>query len=164
MRTLAELTPEFARLDGLSGDLAAYEKSLRNLTQRHHLPPTDQWGRIFLYGASGAAAIRIAQIAADFGLSRAALDPLCRWFTKPYLYYPPKPGLQPTNAGEAVRRTKAGETFAITLTMGADRRYLVKADWRQEPRRKLTVQPVEIAGFAVPASTIISQLLPLFED
>lgn len=165
MRTLAELTPEFARLDGVEGDLAAYEKALRNLVQRNHLPPTDQAGRVFLYDLPEAAAIRIAQIANDFGLSRAAIDPICRWMRDAYRgTFPPKPGLQPSNMSEAVRRVREGEAFAVTLTMDARRRYLVKPDWERPHRRKAPQEYPEIGGFAVPASQIIADLLPLFED
>lgn len=177
MHTLAEIAAKFARLDAVADDHhSQFEKGLRNLVQRHFLPPTTQQGRIFLYDKAAAVTIRLARIAAEFGLPRTTIETLSRWLSgsgerkeKQGSGY-----LGVSRAAEAIQRVQAGETFAIHVIMRADRSVFVQADWTPDrPRNERIVQAAvaagvvntspEIARFTLPASRLIAEILPLLD-
>lgn len=176
MHTLAEISAKFARIDGTEDkDHAAFEKSLRNLVQRNFLPMTTQQGRIFLYDNAAAVTIRLSQIAAEFGVSRASIENLSRWLSGSG-ERKEKQGSGwrgVSHAEEAIQRLEAGETFSIHIIMRADRSVIVKADWEPDhPRseraenalRLIGQEPKpEIARFSLPASALIAEILPLLK-
>ena len=174
MLTLTELSSHFACLDDIKeDDLPAYDKALRNLTQRHNLPVASQRGRVFLYSEGGAAAIRLAQIASEFELSRYAIGALTSFMASTHHIPRPKPGLQPNMMEEAARRVRAGETFNVNLIMSADFQYRCEADWVKEPvNEKVDItlkqtgrdHAAELARFVLPASRLIADVCRAFED
>ncbi|WP_112312477.1 hypothetical protein [Pseudogemmobacter bohemicus] len=175
--TLADIAAKFARLDAIEDDThAQFEKGLRNLVQRHFLPPTSQQGRVFLYDAAAAVTIRFAQIAAEFGLPRPTIDTLARWLSGS--------GERTKKQGsgfrgvlrseEAIDRVEAGETFAVHIVMRADGSVTVKSDWQTDRGADdrvrnaalsaglVNVSP-EVARFSLPASRLIAEILPLLK-
>ncbi|RWR12048.1 hypothetical protein [Paenirhodobacter populi] len=170
--TLAEIAAKFARLDAVPDEHSAqYLTTLRNLTQRHHLPPTEQIGRSFIYNDAAAITIRLAQIAAEFGLPRTTIDTLSRWLTNSGNRRRKVEGgfMGVARAEEAIERATAGETFNVYIVMHADRSVAVKADWtpdRPKSERVINASPEispEIARFSLPASRLISEILPLLK-
>ncbi|MFN3312578.1 MAG: hypothetical protein ACK46Q_03825 [Hyphomonas sp.] len=174
--TLAEIAARFARQDGVEDEHhAQFEKGLRNLVQRHFLPPTTQQGRIFLYDRAAAATIRLAQIASEFGIPRATIDTLTRWLSgsgERREKLPSGGQMGVSHAAEAIQRLEAGEAFALHLIMTTDRTVFVRADWeRDRPRSERAENALrligkgpkaEIARFTLPASELIAEILPLF--
>ncbi|SEN58034.1 hypothetical protein SAMN04488103_1067 [Gemmobacter aquatilis] len=175
LKTLAEIAAGFARIDGISDeDHPAFDKFLRNLTQRHFLPPTEQVGRAFLYDPAAAVTIRLAQIAAEFGLPRTTIDALARWLSgsgerKKRISDSMLKGV--TYAEEALDRVTAGETFAVHVIMCVDRSVIVKPDW-DHPRSEHAENALrligkgpkaEIARFSLPASALIAEILPFLK-
>ncbi|WP_408592305.1 hypothetical protein ACIPCF_10020 [Paracoccus marcusii] len=159
--TLAEIATRFARHDGIDADgLAHYEKSLRNLVQRHYLPPTIQQGRAFLYSRPAAVTIRLAQIASNFGIPRMSLDTLTRWLSDKHI-------------AEAIERANSGESFGIHLIMTSSGTIFASADWadRKEIDKKSLTRAekalawigegprAEVARFTLPASALIAETL-----
>lgn len=172
MRTLAELAVHFAQLDNVApNELTTFEKGLRNLTQHNFLPPNDQVGRIFKYDVDGAAAVRLVQVANDFGIKRASLSVLTRFL---FDHGTANFGQKPVSLiREAVDRAKAGESFSLSIIMGADRTYRCEVDWQKKPKSERVEQAFgsagrecspELARFTLPMSAIILDLLPAFED
>lgn len=163
MRTLTEIADTFARLDSVASvDRAAYEKALRNLAQRHHLPPADIAGRVFIYDEAGATSIRLVQIAHAFDIGRMALESLTRFLAD--------------RRGEVMDRARAGETFNVAVLMGADGRFRTLANWSRlaedeagQARRQRAAQlagrahAAEVARFVLPASDIARAVLAAFE-
>ncbi|WP_108259131.1 hypothetical protein [Mangrovicoccus ximenensis] len=177
MNTLTEITRKFAALDGIEeGQHVQYEKSLRNLCQRNNLPPTEQRGRVFHYDQSAAVAIRLAQIANEFGVSRPVLQHLAYWLAETGERRTKVPGgwLGVSHAREAVERTKAGEEFAISVICGQDWRFRVEADWGpkkvKDPELQAAIQAAgrahapEIARLTLPASEIIASVLSVIGE
>lgn len=174
--TLAEIATRFARQDGIEDDHhAQFEKGLRNLVQRHYLPPTTQQGRIFLYDRSAAATIRLAQIASEFGIPRTSIEILTRWLSGSGQRQEKMPNggaMGVSHAAEAIQRIEAGEVFALHIVMTTDRTVFVRADWeRDRPRSERAENALrligkgpksEIARFTLPASDLIAEILPLF--
>ncbi|RDW14105.1 hypothetical protein [Paracoccus thiocyanatus] len=193
MFALTEIAAKFARLDGVGDENhAQFLTSMRNLTQRHHLPPTEQVGRSFLYDHGAAVTIRLAQIAAEFGLPRTTIDTLSRWLSgsgeRKEKQGSGWRGL--SHAEEAIQRVNAGESFALHVVMRADRSVIVKADWKTDRDAEIEAMPddkrgeaekrranirqaaadigvtnvsPEIARFSLPASTLIAEILPLLK-
>lgn len=177
--TLAEIAAKFSRLDGIEDhDHAQYEKALRNLVQRQYLPMTTQQGRVFLYDNAAAVTIRLAQIAAEFGIPRASIDNLTRYLTNAGDRVKPVKGGHRgvSRAEEAIERVSSGEGFAIHVIMRADGTVVAKADWKsdrpadnpedvsrvKEALRLAGLEPKpEIARFSLPASRLIAEVLPL---
>ncbi|MBB4120212.1 hypothetical protein [Martelella radicis] len=172
MFTLAEIIPVFASLDNVPAkDIARYEKALRNLVQRNHLPPSDQRGRVFMYDEGALSAIRLVQIANEFGLDRTAIDPLARWLAESGTRRRKVTGgwLGVTHSAEAVERVQNGEEFSVSLVLGADYRYCVEASWSlDQPKSERVENSLRLAGlsnapaiarFSLPASSIIVELL-----
>lgn len=172
--TLAEIAARFACLDDVDdADHAAYEKALRNLVQRHFLPPTTQQGRVFLYDRAAAVTIRLAQIAAEFGLPRASIDTLSRWLSNSGERRVKVEGgyMGVSRAAEAIERVESGESFSIHVVMRADGSVRAEADWASDsprsPRaadaiRAARGEPMpEVARFTLPASRLIAEILPL---
>ena len=163
MRTLTEIADIFAHLDSVASvDRAAYEKGLRNLAQRNHLPPSDVSGRVFLYDEAGAASIRLVQIAHAFGIGRMALEALTQFLA--------------AHRQEVRDRAQAGESFNVVVLMGADGRFRTLADWSRsaedeagQERRQRAAQlagrahAAEVARFVLPASDIARAVLAAFE-
>lgn len=159
MYTLSKIAETFARLDAIAPeDRAAYEKGLRNLAQRNHLPPADVSGRVFLYDDAGAASIRMIQIAHAFGIGRMALEALTQFLAGHRL--------------EIMARVQGGETFNVAICMGADGRFRALSDWSRpaaddagRERRQRAAQMAgrahapEIARFTLPASEIARDVL-----
>ncbi len=193
LKTIAEIAAGFARIDGISDeDHPAFDKTLRNLTQRHFLPPTEQVGRAFLYDPAAAVTIRLAQIAAEFGLPRTTIDHLTRWLSgsgerKKRLS---ENMLQAVSyAEEAVQRTEAGEAFGIHVILRRGSTPIVAADWQsdrdaalenasEDERKKAEKsrarvrsamraigydEKPEIARFTLPASALIAEILPFLK-
>lgn len=165
LHTLAEIAAKLGRLDGIDDDNhAQYEKGLRNLVQRHFLPPTTQQGRVFLYDPAAAVTIRLAQIAAEFGITRTSIDTLTRWLS----------GVgerRISHAAEAIQRHEAGEVFSLHIVMRADRSVIVRADWTDErPRSERADNALrllhgpDIAAFSLPASYVIAEILPSLNE
>lgn len=174
--TLAQIAALTARLDGIDDDQhTAYEKALRNLVQRHFLPPSTQQGRIFLYDRAAAVTIRLAQIAAEFGIPRTTIDTMTRWLSGSGDRRKHVAGgfMGVSRADEAIERVTAGETFAIHIIMRSDRAVIVKADWQAQPHNQKVEDALlltgrddqqEIARFSLPASELIAALLPLLKN
>lgn len=175
--TLAEIAAKFGRLDGVEDDQhAQFEKGLRNLVQRHYLPPTTQQGRIFLYDAAAAVTIRLAQIASEFGMSRPNIETLARWLSAS--------GERKAQQGsgwrgilhaeEAIQRAEAGEEFSVHVIMRSDLSVIVKADWKADreidpksaERAANALRSIgkeakpEVARFSLPASRLVQDILP----
>lgn len=175
--TLAEIAAKFARLDGVEDEQHAhFEKGLRNLVQRHFLPPTTQQGRVFLYDPAAAVTIRLAQIAAEFGLPRTTIDTLSRWLTASgdrRQATPQGGAMGVLHSAEAIQRAEAGEVFGIHVIMRADGNVIAKADWQsdtsgseraQNALRSIGHEPKpEVARFSLPASRLIAEILPLLK-
>lgn len=174
--TLAEIAAKFARIDSVEDEKhTAFEKGLRNLVQRHFLPPTTQQGRIFLYGHAATVTIRLAQIAAEFGIPRTTIDTLSRWLSNSGERKEAQgSGFRGVSRGEeAIQRVEAGESFAVHVVMRADRSVIVKADWERDHLRSERAENAarligqepkpEIARFSLPASALIAEILPLLK-
>ncbi|MEI4473334.1 hypothetical protein [Frigidibacter sp. MR17.24] len=180
--TLAEIAAKFARMDGVEDDRhAPYEKALRNLVSRHFLPPTTQQGRVFLYDSAASLAIRLGQIASDFGLPRTSVDTLTRWLSASgdrKLELPEGGLMGLSHAEEAIQRAKSGEAFNVHLIMRADRSVIVQQDWvsdravddQRNARMRAALKSLghdagpEIARFSLPASRIITEMLPVLGE
>lgn len=177
MRTLTEISTHFAQLDMVQSDrLPQYDKALRHLTQRNHLPVADQRGRAFYYDEAGAAAIRIAQVANEAGLHRATMEVLTGYLSQTFKSeaFPPEPGLQPRIIDEAVRRTRAKEVFALQVVMTTDYRFRCNFDWpRKKPSERIRNAAInagltqdslpELSRLTLPASRLIADVLLAFE-
>ena len=179
MHTLTEITPVFAALDRVPEEgIPQYEKALRNLLQRHHLPPSDQRGRVFLYDHGAISAIRLVQIANTFGLDRLAIDPLARWLHASGERKRRVEGgwFGVSHCEEAVERSQAGEDFSISLICRSDYRFDVEADWHPgEPPSERVRQalesaglsrqaPPEIARFMLPAASLIRAVIGALKE
>ncbi|AUM72925.1 hypothetical protein [Paracoccus jeotgali] len=178
--TLAEIAARLARHDDVEDEHhAQFEKGLRNLVQRHFLPPTTQQGRIFLYDRAAAATIRLAQIASEFGIPRASIDTLTRWLSgsgERREKLPSGGQMGVSHAAEAIQRVEAGEEFALHIIMTTERTVFVRADWKSDreidPESQARADNAlrligkgpkpEIARFSLPASELIAEILPLF--
>jgi hypothetical protein len=172
--TLAEIAAKFGRLDCVDDEnQAQFATGLRNLVQRHYLPPTSQQGRVFLYDRAAALTIRLAQIAADFGIPRTSIDALCRWLNtsgERRHILPSGGAMGVSHAVEAIQRVETNECFALHMIMTADRNIYVRADWKRDFPRSARVESAlrqinqgpkgEIARFTLPASDLIAQILP----
>lgn len=177
MLTLTEISTHFAGLDMVQRELLPqYDKALRHLTQRNHLPVADQRGRAFYYDEAGAAAIRIAQIANEAGLHRATMEVLTAYLSQTYKSdaFPSNPGLQPRMIDEAVRRTRANEVFALQIVMTTDYRFRCNFDWPRKQQSERVSSAVTSAGLIkdglpelsrliLPASRLIADVLQAFE-
>ncbi|WP_054007893.1 hypothetical protein [Cypionkella psychrotolerans] len=171
--TLAQIAAFAAGIDGIEVEqFTAYEKSLRNLVQRHFLPPISQHGRVFLYDRGGAVTIRLAHIAAEFGIPRTTIDSLTRWLSGSGTRRKPTRGgfVGLSQSDEAIERVENGEVFALHIIMTADRSVSVQADWKKDTSASEKVESalqqrgqetgMEIARFTLPAANIIAQFLP----
>lgn len=170
--TLTEIAAIFGRLDGIDDENhGQYEKALRNLVQRHYLPPTGQQGRIFVYDRPAAVTIRLAQIASEFGIPRTTIDMLARWLSNSGVRRKKLSNgwVGVSRAAEAIQRVEENEVFSFHLVLSADRIVGVKADWnsdhplgeRAESVLRMIDQDAEIARFTLPASAQIAKILPL---
>lgn len=133
MFRLSEAAVAFAKIDRISDDATpALDKMLRNLTQRHYVPPSTREGRADLYSIETVCALRLAQIANAFGIERSALDSLLR-----FLHSAPnhptrfRQGdgvrIALTHIEEAVERARAGEDFGVGLSLNSTGRVEPKA-------------------------------------
>lgn len=127
MFSIRQTATAFAKIDGLAdAGLPALDKALRNLTQRHYLPPAERDGRADLYAVETVCALRFAERLTRFGVDRAVLDDFLR-----FLQIAPTAGRTQRGDGnnvrvslieEAVERAREGENFEVGLTMAADGR------------------------------------------
>ena len=170
MHSLSDISPVFAKIDQTSEeDFPKLDKALRNLTQRLHLPPSDQRGRIFLYDRAAVASIRLAYLAHECGLDRLALEPFARWMTQAGSRRKKVDGgkIGISNIEEAIDRANDGETFNVHVIFLDSGRTRCTADWTlDEPRSERVERNLqaidtaeEIARFSMPASRLISRLL-----
>lgn len=154
MKTVAELSQAFAALDH-PDDLQAYDKALRNWLQRHYMPPSETRGRVFVYDDARSVAVRVGSLAYSFGLSPFILDHLNRWLVE--------------HMPEAVRRSKAGETFQIHAAALEDRTITIWADWarpQDETRVGKSIKAniesrLELGRFTVSSNLIVATLAAL---
>lgn len=160
MLTLAEIAQKFAVLDALPADrMPALEKALRNLVQRHYLPPSDQKGRVFFYSDRATASIRIAFFASEFGLDRALLERLLFWMQTG------RDHNRGTLIDEAFARVSSGERFHFYVVMSRDGEVRCEADWSREPGKVTEAladyfsSKGEIGRFSIPVSEIISEIV-----
>lgn len=133
MFRLSEAATAFAKIDQISDDATpALDKLLRNLTQRHYIPPSAREGRADLYSIETICALRLAQRSAAFGIDRVDLDSLLRFLhAAPHLPTRFRRGdgvrIGLTHIEEAVERARAGEDFAIGFVMDGNGRVEPKA-------------------------------------
>lgn len=138
MFRISEAAAAFAKLDNIDDDATpALDKLLRNLTQRHYLPPSAREGRADLYSIETVCALRLAERAATFGIDRVALDGLLRFLhSAPSLPTRFRRGdgvsIALTHIEEAVERARAGEDFTVGLMLDANGRVVPKAWFQPE--------------------------------
>ncbi|SIT10384.1 hypothetical protein SAMN05421759_11618 [Roseivivax lentus] len=174
MFTIKEATTCFARIDAIAEEnLPALDKALRNLSQRHYLPPADRRGRADLYPLHTICALRVLQAASGILSDRWVLDT----FARDMQSQPAGParrvrldgGERPMSpVEEAVERVREGQTFDFNLHLHRDGRLAFFADWPSDDASAATVadnvfsevktkEPV--ATFTVHASRLIAELL-----
>ncbi|MCO7725787.1 hypothetical protein NJB93_04170 [Brucella intermedia] len=133
MFRISEAAAAFAKLNNIDDDATpALDKLLRNLTQRHYLPPSAREGRADLYSIETICALRLAERAATFGIDRVALDGLLRFLhSAPSLPTRFRRGdgvhVALTHIEEAVERARASEDFVIGLTLDENDHVVPKA-------------------------------------
>ncbi|WP_429816394.1 hypothetical protein [Ensifer sp. B1-9] len=178
MFRLSEAAVAFAKIDRISDDATpALDKFLRNLSQRHYLPPSAREGRADLYSIETVCALRLAQRAAAFGIDRVALDALLRFLhSAPHLPTRFRQGdgvsIGLTRIEEAVERARAGEDFAVGLTLDAHGRVEPKAwfppDILTDEARSILVDIAPAAGpdaaFRLDAGRLIRAVLAVLDE
>jgi len=94
--------------------LPEFDRRVRNLTQRHYVPPASRRGRADLYSLETICALHIAVVLTDFGLSRTQIDEV--------LHFLLVAGREKkkTHIKEAVARAQANEAvlFGLERTRG----------------------------------------------
>ena len=167
MRPIAEIAKLFAEIDGAPEErIAQIDKALRNLTQRHFMPPDGQEGRAHLYGRESAVVIRLVSIASAFGLGRLELDAINNWLRGVAPTLPDDPNRTAPRFHDAIANVEAGEDFAIQFVMDAAGNTRCEADWpkrTKSTRAQRTLELAygdrpEIARFSIPASRVIRDL------
>jgi len=150
MFRLSEAATAFAKIDQIPDDaVPALDKFIRNLSQRHYLPPAAREGRADLYSVETVCALRLAERAAVFGIDRVSLDSLLRFLhSAPSLptRYRQGDGFRVglTHIEEAVERARAGEDFTVGLVLGND--------GRVQPRAWFAPDEVFVLGSDIPAT------------
>jgi len=133
MFRLSEMAVAFAKIDEISDHATpALDKLLRNLSQRHYLPPSTREGRTDLFSIETVCALRLAERAATFGIDRVALDALLRFLqSAPHLptRFRSRGGVHIalTRIEEALERAREGEDFSVGLSLNANGRVEPKA-------------------------------------
>ena len=149
------------------------DKRLRNLVSRHYLPPAERQGRADLFSLPTVCALRLSERATVFGLDRVQLDDLLR-FLQSAPDHPTRwregDGFREalTRIEIALERARAGEDFAIGLSMGRDGVAVPAAWWQPEPVSPDAAaildamaqdRPEPDAVFRLPAGRLIRKLL-----
>ena len=137
MYRLSQAAVAFAELDDLPDEhFPALDKGLRNLTQRHYLPPIERSGRADLYAFATISVLRLAYKATTFGLDRVQIEALTRFLQSAPLMptrYRQRDGRREALwvIEEAIERARAGEDFRVGLVMGRDGRATPKVWWQE---------------------------------
>lgn len=125
MIRISEIAVTFAKIDGIADDnVPQLDKLLRNMTQRHYLPPSGRDGRADLYSLETTCVMRLAERMEAFGVQRHVLDNFLRFMqSAPTFPTRFKQGDGFTEAlsriEEAVERAQAGEDFTVGLELTA---------------------------------------------
>ena len=180
MYRLSQAAVAFAELDDLPDDqFPAFDKALRNLTQRHFLNPSVRSGRADLYSLPTISVLRLAQKAAHFGLDRAQIEALTRFLQSA----PSMPQRWRQLEGrrealwhieEAIERVREGEDFTCGMAMPANGRATPAMWWKAhgigsesqailDAHRQLVPQREADARFVLEASRLIRDLLVKLE-
>lgn len=160
MFRLSEAAAAFAKIDDIDDDATpALDKLLRNLSQRHDFTPSAREGRADLFSIETVCALRLAERAARFGVPRHVLGDFLHFLQRaPNLPARFRQGngvrIALTHIEEAVERARAGEDFAVGLSLSADGRVEPKAwfspdDMTDESRAILADLPPSAASDAV---------------
>jgi len=135
--TLKEVAEAFAAIDGIApGDRPAFEKFLRNLTQRHRhaVRPTGKRWRADTFSLETIAALRLVEMATRADLPRLAVQDLAVSLKGSLTGVSGTVAVKGGWRGlslieEAVQRTRAGETFDIHIDMIAYGQHRIAPDW-----------------------------------
>ena len=168
--TIAQAVPFFVGLDKLPLEkVASVDKALRNISQRFYLPPVALEGRTNTYSLGSIVALRLIYQATLFGLDRVFTEDYARWLQRH-----PVTGPRVKVAGgetglplvdEAIRRVRAGETFAFHVALLTDGQPHIYADWQRNAKFDgLLSDKPEVGRYTAPASTQIAALLALMES
>jgi len=177
MYVIRDATNAFAKLDHTpADDIAALDKSLRNLTQRAYIQTAGRQGRAEAYPLKSICALRLMYTAFQYGLGRGQVAAFSQ-----YLQVAPAGalmaraekvdgGIRPLSPiEEAIERTREGESFDMGFAMLSDGTFKPFANWNAD-QPNATVDailgaletppppPVD-AKFDVPASRLIAELM-----
>lgn len=123
MYRISQATAAFVQLDQIDDDQApALDKSLRHLTQRQGIAPSDREGRADLYGIEAVVVMRLAHMLESFGITRHIIADFIRFLQSsdslPNRWHEGdghKVAL--TRVEEALERAREGQDFAIGLCL-----------------------------------------------
>jgi hypothetical protein len=161
--SLAEIATHFANLDGVSErDKPAFDKAIRNISQRHFVRRSQSKGRTDYYDVEAVCVLRILSKAAPFGFTRTTLDRLA-YFMQNENSPIREHGEGLSNIEDAIARVRVqGDDpldqtdFAFHVDMMPDGSFRAISDL--DPMANNGKSPWD-ARFSVPASRLIRELI-----
>lgn len=163
MYTLRDASNNFAKLDNLHEEkFTAYDKNLRDISQRFYLQDSGMVGRATQYDLPAICALRLIQKAFPFGLSRPTLNQLARWMQEA------ESMASTTRIQEAIERAKNGEDFSFHILMRGDGSFGLSGSESEDETVAQTLKDMEAASpwdarFSIDASRLIREVLGQLE-
>lgn len=165
--TIRDAAAAFASLDETpQADLPALDKALRNLSQRVYLPPAGLDRNAGTYALHTICALRLFQIATNFGLGRLRVEAFAQWLqvqpVGPARRIEVPGGYRPlSRIEESLERVREGEVFDLHIIMGPGGQFDFAADWQSDSAIPADLWPAqaELARFTLPASDLIAAVV-----